>query len=49
MELCAGVLYNKWPKIEKKSAILEKAKSEDSENTTHVDFGRFLAILEHSA
>ena len=28
--------------------FLEIAKSEDSENTTHVDFGRFLAILEHA-
>ena len=24
------------------------SKSEDSENTTHEDFERFLAILEHS-
>ena len=36
-------------KNRKKSAFLEMAKSEDSENTTHVDSGRFLAILERSA
>ena len=32
----------------KNRKFLEIAKSEDSENTTHVDFGHFLAILDHA-
>ena len=33
----------------KNRLFLEMAKSEDSENTTHVDFEQFLAILERLA
>ena len=33
---------------QKNRLILEMAKPENSENTTHVDFGRSLAIIEHS-
>ena len=32
----------------KNQDFLEMAKSEDSKNSTHVDFRRFLAILERS-
>ena len=34
---------------QKNRRFLEMAKSEDSANTIHVDFGQFLAISEHSA
>ena len=36
-------------KNQKNQPFLEMAKSEDSENATHVDFERFLEILERSA
>ena len=49
IEWCAGVLYSNMAKKFKKRRYLEMAKLENSKNTIHVDFGRFLAILEHSA